>query len=300
MRNRIVELIISLAEQDKNVFLVSNDCGYGVLDPFINRYPNRYLNVGIAEQNMIGIAAGLAKSGKRVFIYTLANFGVIRCLEQIRNDICYQNTNITLIAACCGVYYETQGFTHFGIEDISCVRSFPNTSIYNPANNMELEICFKTSLSQPGFNYFRLEQGIPVRQYSPIKTEDYVFEICSKKKINIISSGTILEEVLKVVEQEKTLDVGVFSIPFITYDIHEKIVSILQVSSYILVVEEHISHGGLFSIISEIAAQISKHGKIIPIGITHFGISTIGTQSFIRDNNRMSAENLLQQIRELL
>mgnify|MGYP003293218992 CR=1 FL=1 len=126
MRNRFVELLISLAQKDKNVFLLCNDSGYGVLEPFIKRFPKRYLNVGISEQNMIGIAAGLAKTGKNVFIYTLANFGVIRCLEQIRNDICYQNINITLIALCCGIHYETQGFTHFGIEDIGCVRSFPH------------------------------------------------------------------------------------------------------------------------------------------------------------------------------
>lgn len=299
MRNKIIELIISLAKTDENVFLLSNDCGYGIVDPFIKRYPDRFLNVGIAEQNMIGIAAGLAKAGKRVFIYTLANFGVIRCLEQIRNDVCYQNADITLIALCCGVYYESQGFTHFGIEDIACVRSFPNTSIYNPANNMELEFCFDRALTQKGFNYFRLEQGIPVRKYNPIKMHNYIFEISSLKKINIISTGTVLEETLKILEEHPALDIGVFSIPFITEKVFKDITPILQKSHYILVVEEHISNGGLFSIISEIAAQMTSHGKIIPIGITHMGVSIIGTQQFIRHNNKMSAESILQILKEL-
>lgn len=299
MRHKIIDLIISLAQKDENVFLISNDAGYGVIDPFIERYPDRYLNVGISEQNMIGVAVGLAKVGKRVFIYTLANFGVLRCLEQIRNDICYQDANITLIALCCGIYYETQGFTHFGIEDIGCIRSFPNTSIYNPANNHELEFCFNESLSRKGFNYFRLEQGIPVRDYTPTKINNYVLEVYSKDKINIISTGVILEEVLQALKELKNLHVGVFSVPFLTHPISDAIRSIIQDSLYTIVIEEHISNGGLFSIISEVASQLTQHSKIIPIGLSHNGISKIGTHDFMRKNNKMSAKNILNTLKEL-
>lgn len=299
MRNKIVDLITSLAKKDENVFVITNDAGYGVLDSFIECYPDRYLNVGIAEQNMIGIAVGLAKAGKRVFIYTLANFGILRCLEQIRNDICYQNLNIALIALCCGIYYETQGFTHFGIEDIACVRSFPNTSIYNPANNNELELCFNEALSNKGFNYFRLEQGIPVRDYTPIKINNYVFEIYPKNKINIISTGVVLEEVLHALKEQPNLNIGVFSVPFLTYPISDTIAPIIQESLYTIVIEEHISHGGLFSIISEMASQLTQHGKIIPIGVSHNGISKIGTHGFMRKNNKMSAKDISYVLKEL-
>src|SRR5215210_3868440 len=105
MRNNFLSTLLELAEKDDQIWLLCGDLGYSVLEPFAERYPNRFINMGVAEQNMAGVAAGLAMAGKTVFIYSIANFPIMRCLEQIRNDICYHNLNVKIVAVGCGLAY---------------------------------------------------------------------------------------------------------------------------------------------------------------------------------------------------
>ena len=112
MRDAFVSSLHDLASQDPDVMLLTGDLGFGVLDEFAKRFPRQYLNVGVAEQNLTGMAAGLALSGKRVFTYSIANFPTLRCLEQIRNDICYHDANVTVVAIGGGLSYGPLGFSH--------------------------------------------------------------------------------------------------------------------------------------------------------------------------------------------
>ncbi len=125
MRTAFIEELIALAERDDRIWLVCGDLGYSVLDAFSNRFPDRYLNAGVAEQNMTGIAAGLALTGKVVFTYSIANFPIMRCLEQIRNDVCYHKLNVKIVAVGGGLAYGSHGYTHHGVEDLAIMSALP-------------------------------------------------------------------------------------------------------------------------------------------------------------------------------
>ncbi len=137
MRNTFVTTLCDLAEQDERVWLLCGDLGYSVLERFSERFPGRYVNMGVAEQNMAGVAAGLALSGKIVFTYSIANFPVMRCLEQLRNDVCYHNLNVKTVAVGGGLAYGTHGYTHHGVEDIAVMRALPNMVVMAPGDPIE-------------------------------------------------------------------------------------------------------------------------------------------------------------------
>ncbi|HKC65029.1 MAG TPA: hypothetical protein VKB86_15410, partial [Pyrinomonadaceae bacterium] len=125
MRTAFIESLCEMAERNERVWLLSGDLGYSVLERFAEKFPQRFVNVGVAEQNMIGIAAGLAMSGQVVFTYSIANFPVMRCLEQIRNDVCSHNLNVKIVAVGGGLAYGPAGYTHHALEDLAVMRAMP-------------------------------------------------------------------------------------------------------------------------------------------------------------------------------
>src|SRR5690348_7283999 len=129
MRTAFIEALVAEAERDPSLWLLNGDLGFSVLELFADKFPDRYLNVGVAEQNMVGIAAGLALSGKNVFTYSIANFATLRCLEQIRNDVCYHKANVTVVGVGGGLSYGAQGYTHHAVEDIAVTRNLPNITV---------------------------------------------------------------------------------------------------------------------------------------------------------------------------
>src|SRR6184192_4584852 len=131
---------MKLAERDSRVFLIVGDLGFGVTEPFAQRFPERYLNAGVAEQNMTGIAAGLALSGKIVFTYSIGNFPTLRCLEQIRNDICYHHANVKVVAVGGGFAYGALGMTHHATEDLAIMRTLPGMVVVAPGDPVEAEL----------------------------------------------------------------------------------------------------------------------------------------------------------------
>lgn len=122
MRTAFIETLCELAAADPRIWLLTGDLGFSVLEVFAERFPDRYVNMGVAEQNMTGVAAGLAMSGKIVFTYSIANFPTLRCLEQIRNDVCYHEASVKVVAVGGGLSYGNLGYTHHGIEDLAVMR----------------------------------------------------------------------------------------------------------------------------------------------------------------------------------
>ena len=130
MRTSFIDTLCEEAAADERVWLLTGDLGYSVLERFAGAFPQRYVNVGVAEQNLAGIAAGLARCGKIPFMYSIANFPTLRCLEQIRNDICYHEGNVKIVAVGGGFTYGAQGYTHHGIEDLAIMRALPNMTVF--------------------------------------------------------------------------------------------------------------------------------------------------------------------------
>src|SRR5229473_4657677 len=137
MRGAFFRALVEIAEQDERVHLVVGDLGFGVVEEFARRFPKRFLNAGVAEQNMTGIAAGLALSGKVVFTYSIANFPTLRCLEQVRNDVCYHNANVKVVSVGGGFTYGAMGATHHAIEDLAIMRALPRMVVVAPGDPVE-------------------------------------------------------------------------------------------------------------------------------------------------------------------
>jgi transketolase len=138
MRIRFIETLCAEAEYNPKIFLVCGDLGFSVLEPFATRFPDRYLNAGVAEQNMMGVAAGLAMTGYTVFAYSIGNFPTMRCLEQIRNDVCYHNADVKVVAVGSGFAYGGQGYTHHAVEDVAVMAALPRMEVFSPADPAEV------------------------------------------------------------------------------------------------------------------------------------------------------------------
>lgn len=141
MRNRFINDLTNVAKINTNIALVVGDLGYGVIEEFADLYPDRFFNAGVAEQNMMGLCAGLASEGLHVFAYSIANFPLFRCAEQIRNDIDYHNLPVTIVSVGGGLSYGNLGYSHHAIQDYALIRSFPNMLIASPGDPMEVSSC---------------------------------------------------------------------------------------------------------------------------------------------------------------
>src|SRR6266571_4910184 len=150
MRGAFFRSLLELAEQDERVHLIVGDLGFGVVEEFARRFPNRFLNAGVAEQNMTGIAAGMALSGKAVFTYAIANFPILRCLEQVRNDVCYHNANVKIVAVGGGFTYGAMGATHHAVEDIAVMRALPGLMVVAPGDPVEARAATRAVIAYHG------------------------------------------------------------------------------------------------------------------------------------------------------
>jgi transketolase len=300
MRNRFTQLLIEWAEKDKKIFLLTADLGFSVLEPFANLFPDRFINVGIAEQNMIGIAAGLALRGKRVFVYSIVNFGTLRCLEQIRNDICYHNANVVVTVVGAGLAYGVNGYTHLGVEDLSAMMPLPNMRVLSPADNFELEGCMDYLKKHTGPAYLRLAKGgEPILHKNYFDIEAHIFpEINSE--INILCHGTIFSEVLEIkciLKKYYHIGVGVFSVPLLKPFPEKKCLKLLQKSHTIFLVEEHMRLGGMSSLVSVLAASLGHDCPFIyAFTVGEDIINLVGDQHFLRRRLGLDTECLLGAI----
>lgn len=163
MRNAFIEELVALAEAHDHIALVVGDLGYGVIEPFADRFPDRFINAGIAEQNMTGLAAGMASEGYHVFTYSIANFPTFRCAEQIRNDVDYHRLPVTIVAVGGGLAYGALGYSHHAVQDYALMRCMPGMTIAAPGDAMEVRACMRWLVANPGPSYLRIgKAGEPV------------------------------------------------------------------------------------------------------------------------------------------
>lgn len=300
MRNRFIQLLCTWAREDEAIYLLTADLGFSVLEPFAQEFPKRFINIGIAEQNMIGIAAGLSLMGKRVFVYSIVNFGTIRCLEQIRNDVCYPNANVIVTIVGAGLAYGLNGYTHLGVEDLAVMLPLPNMKILSPADNFELEACMSYIKKNSGPSYLRLSKGgEPL-----IHSDDFDIEGNFKSElfsdINIICHGTILSEVIKtklLLKENYNLNVGVFSIPLLKPFSTSNCLNLLRHSRHIFLIEEHMDFGGMNNLVTSLAASLGPDCPYInTYALDKNVMHLVGDQTYLRSSFGLNAENLLESI----
>ena len=249
MRNAFVAALLDAAEQDPSVWLINADLGFSVLEPFAERFPDRYMNVGVAEQNMIGVAAGLALSGFKPFVYSIANFPTQRCLEQIRVDVCYHNAPVTVVAVGGGFAYGSQGYTHHAIEDLAVMRALPGMRVAAPADPVETHAFVHEIVRNPGPSYLRLGRGgEPVLHKDAIKGPvTKPIRMRDGSDVTLVATGAVLAEVLGAAEQlsKSGVEARVVSIPLLKPLDEAALLSEVLDAPFVVTVEEHSVIGGL-------------------------------------------------------
>ncbi|MGA3050073.1 MAG: transketolase C-terminal domain-containing protein [Terracidiphilus sp.] len=296
MRTAFIEELIRLAEEDERIWLVCGDLGYSVLETFSNRFPRRYLNAGVAEQNMTGVAAGLALMGKTVFTYSIANFPVMRCLEQIRNDVCYHNLNVKVVAVGGGLAYGSHGYTHHGVEDLAVMSAMPNISVVAPGDPVEARAVTRIVASRPGPAYIRLgKAGEPVVHSKEIDVR-YGKAIILREgnDLTLISIGGMLANTVCAADKlaEAGYSVRVVSMPF-AVPLDDAVIQAAAVETgVILTVEEH-GFGGLGTAVGESIARSGHAVTFVPLRLGRTPIKTSGTQEQLRALYGLSTEAIV-------
>jgi transketolase len=292
---------MKLAERDSRVFLVVGDLGFGVTEPFAQRFPERYLNAGVAEQNMTGIAAGLALSGKIVFTYSIANFPVLRCLEQIRNDVCYHHANVKVVAVGGGFAYGSLGATHHATEDLAIMRALPEMSVVAPGDPEEAMAATEAVAAHDGPCYLRLgragEQKVHKR---PIHFQlGKAVLVRDGTDLTLISTGGMLQTAVETADclSRKGIQARVLSMHTIKPLDTNAVLIAAKETSAIFTVEEHSIIGGLGSAVAEILAESAEPA----VSFKRFALPSAfacksGTQEYLRAQSGLDVESLSNAI----
>ncbi len=278
MRQAFINTLTSLAETDSNLYLLTADMGFGLVEPFATRYPKQYINVGVAEQNMIGVATGLALEGKRVFCYSIGNFPTMRCLEQIRNDVCYHNLPVCIMSGGAGLWYSSLGMTHWALEDIAVMRCLPNMAVVSPADAKEMSRAIDTIYRRSKPCYLRMsrtavvhnesEYIIPDPEYWFGKTTAVAQNGSDPHVIIIATGGQMVATAIKALDKlsQKGIRVWVLNQHTVkpeTFDVHW--LSVLY-TKLVVTIEEHSRIGGLGSAVAEVLAGMRHHPPLVRLG----------------------------------
>lgn len=294
MRDTFVKTLIEIAQKDKNVVLVTGDLGFGVLKPFWEALPEQFINAGIAEQDMTGLAAGLALSGKTVFTYSIGNFPTLRCIEQIRNDCAYHNANVKIVCVGGGFTYGSLGMSHHATEDLAMMRALPDVTVMAPGDLTEAEECTKAIYRQPGTCYLRLGRGGEPRIHQRLTDFQIgkAIQIISGQRVVIFSTGAIFEEASEAVTRLRNDGIQPALYTFPTVKPIDACTIALCAAQFdvIVTVEEHNVTGGFGSAVAEVLSGLdTRRARLIRIGLNDQYSSVVGTQKYLRNEYNMSA-----------
>ena len=304
MRTAFIQALIECARANERIWLLVGDLGYSVVEPFKQEFPDRFINVGVAEQNMTGIAAGLALSGKIVFTYSIANFPTLRCLEQIRNDVCYHNANVKIVAVGGGLAYGAQGMTHHATEDLAIMRALPNMTVVAPGDPIETALATRAIIDRPGPCYLRLGKSREpiVHQTSPHFQIGKAIMVREGSDVTLISTGGILYNTVQAAEQlaQQGIQARVLSMPTLKPLDTEAVVAAARETGAIVSIEEHSISGGLGSAVAEVLAELGNSNTTFrQIGIRDEFCSQIGSQEYLRGIHGLSVEGIVEAVRSL-
>jgi transketolase len=304
MRTAFIKTLEELAKVDKNIFLIVGDLGFGVTNDFASNYPKQFLNAGVAEQNMTGIAAGMALTGKTVITYSIANFPTIRPLEQIRNDICYHNANVKIVAVGGGFCYGALGPTHFATEDLAVMRALPNLTILAPGDPWEASAATEAMIKYNGPVYLRLGRaGEPNVHNESVKFEiGKALLIKDGNDITIIAIGGMVYNSLKAAEEleKRGLSVRLISIGSLKPIDVTCILKAANQTKAIITVEEHSLIGGLGSAVAEILSEENINIPFKRLGVPSEFTERVGDQEWFLSKYNLDKIGIFNSVMELM
>jgi len=292
MRNTFINRIVKECEKRDDIFIIAGDAGYGVFDEFQKKYPDRFLNLGVAEQNMMSFAGGLSLSGFKVIVYNIIPFLLYRCYEQVRNDICYQRLPVVLVGIGSGITYAPAGVTHYSIEDIGLCQTLPNLEVFSPIDPVEADLCADYALNAKNPVYVRL-----AKRGEPVIHKDKNFNIHEPQllydgeKIAIVFHGSISEEVIDAVEilHKKHIYPKVISCPKIQPINKSRCEMLFSNIEIIICIEEHYQNCGFGGILKKEFSNKKIDVLAVDYNFIHQIYNTKGMRKYFNiDSNYIS------------
>jgi transketolase len=299
-----VEALTREAERDPRLIVMTADLGYSVFEGFEQRFPQRYLKLGIVEAAMVGIAAGFALGGFRPLVYTIATFASMRCFEQIRNDVCYQGLPVKIVGAGGGLSYGTLAGTHHSLEDLALMRALPGMTVLCPADPVETRWATEAAVRHPGPVYLRLgKKGEKCLHAEGAELEMGRAALLREgSDATILGCGPVLEQALEAAErlQEKGLGVRVASLHTVKPLDHEFVLRCARDTRCLVTLEEHNVIGGLGSAVADVLALGGVATRFARLGVPDLFVHQVGSQEWLRRQFGLEAESIAARIERLL
>lgn len=300
MRKAFIKTLTELSKKNDNIYLLTGDTGFTVLDEYQKLFPSRYLNIGLSEANMIGVSAGLALNKKIVFVYGIVPFVTMRCFEQVRIDLCYQKLPVKIIGVGGGLTYGSAGATHHSIEDIAIMSCLPNMTVICPGDPVETSYAVEASMNLDCPAYIRLgKSGEPIL-HNNLKSFTIGQGIVMKKgdDVGIISTGNMLETALSVSNKltKNKIESRVISMHTVKPIDRKLIIQTASKCNTIVTIEEHNVISGLGSMVANVIVEESLSTKLIKFGIPDKYVDIVGEQPYLRNYFGLGEEQITNRI----
>jgi transketolase len=283
MRNAFIQELVTLARQHPQIALIVGDLGYSVIEPFADEFPDRFINAGVAEQNMTGLAAGMASEGYHVFTYSIANFPTFRCAEQIRNDVAYHKLPVTVVAVGGGLAYGALGYSHHAVQDYALMRTLPNMLIAAPGDPMETRACMRYLVENPGPSYLRLgKAGEPNFHGAPpdVAPGRWLNVREGNDKRALLSTGAGLQIAMEWAKTDEHADRAVYTMPLWSMADKPAQAELLRSRDEVVTIEDHLQDGGFGSWLLEAKAMDAALSCTVrPVALSPEVCGTVGSQA---------------------
>ena len=305
MRTAFIETLVELARRDSRIVLIVGDLGFGVVERFSQALPAQFVNAGVAEQNMTGLAAGMALGGKTVFTYSIANFPVVRCLEQIRNDVCYHNASVKIVAVGGGFAYGALGYSHHATEDIAFMRALPAMTVVAPNDPVEAELATRAVAALPGPCYLRLGRaGEPrVHESLPEFSLGRAITMRDGRHVAILATGGLLTTALAAADVlgGSGISARVLSVHTIKPLDVDAVLRAAAETDALVTLEEHSIIGGLGGAVAEVVLEAAIRPRAFKrIGVADSRLAAVGDRDYLRACAGLDVQSVTATIRELL
>lgn len=304
MRDGAIKQLLTEARHRPEIMLVTGDLGFGVLTPFMQHLPEQFLNAGVAEQNMMAVAAGMALEGFQVFAYSIGTFPTMRCYEQIRNDICYHDANVKIICVGAGFSYGQLGMSHFATEDVSIMRALPNMMVISPCDEHEAAAAVSALVRHPGPAYLRIDKSNA--KLGPLKEGDFQLgkarHLRDGSDVTLIGCGGLVGELMAAAHalEGEGISARVLGIHTIRPLDTEAICRAALATGTVVVIEEHTVVGGLGSAVAETLLDEGLGSiRLKRLGISDQFPSIVGDQSYLRAAFGLDAAGIANAVRGL-
>jgi len=304
MRGTFIRTLTKLARKDSRIILLTGDLGYMAIEPFANEFPDRFYNVGVAEQNMLGVATGLAEAGYIPFVYSIATFVSMRPYEFIRNGAILHKLPVRIVGIGGGFEYGLNGITHFSVEDIGIFRVQPSITLIAPSDYEQTRNALFASWDLDGPIYYRIGKD-DTNSLSSLKGHfdfNKASLVRSGKDVLLATYGSIAFEVIKAAEMLEEIGVscGVVVVAVLSPPPVQDLIDLLQKFSHVVTIEAHYTSGGIGSLVAEIIAESNLDARLLRCGICSLPSGISGSQDYMNEYFGISATKIFQSVKQAM